>query len=158
VMSGAGNVPSAPASSLAATLFSRLSGGARSPQVPLRFWRSQYRNGDRTLPSRIPLHQAARNVVVVVVDQMFFPHRTEWSGCINALISDADSKHDLILPVSVQSDAALVSPAFRDVNHLVAENPDQLGADERILQSIYTALLRQLPEDLPSVFLCHAKA
>jgi hypothetical protein len=116
------------------------------------------KSGERRLPSCIPLNWAARNVVIVVVDQVLFEHRDEWNNCINALAADANPDRDLILPLSVQADAARVTAAFDDVNHIVARNPGGLVEDDKIFQAVYTAMLRLLVPALPRVFLCHAKA
>jgi len=148
-----------PIEQLATALYSQLSSGDRAPRVPVRLWRSQLlKNGERRLPSHIPLDWAARNVVIVVVDQIFFEHRSEWNNCINALAASANANRDLILPLAVQADAARVTAAFGDVNHIAVRNPRDLDKGDRVLQAVYTAMLRLLVPALPRVFLCHAKA
>lgn len=156
-----------PTEAFAANLYSRLSSGDRAARVPVRLWRSQVRNtsagmkartDSASYPQRIPLEHAARNLVVVLVDQNLFEKRADWDKCIKTLVREAKSEKDIIIPVAINADAARVAKSFGDVNHIRVHDPARLVEDERIYQSIYTALLRLLVGELPMVFLCHAKA
>nr|WP_271982782.1 TIR domain-containing protein [Granulosicoccus sp.] len=92
------------------------------------------------------------------MDQTLFEHRAEWNDCFETLVSESTTNQDLVLPVAIHADAARVAKSFADVNHIVVKNPLAIAHDENIFQAVYTALLRLLVEDLPHIFLCHAKA
>jgi hypothetical protein len=139
-------------------LYSELSSSDRAARVPVRLWRSQLQKNQRVVPSRVPLEWASKNVVVVIVDPSLFERRAEWNTCIRTLVAEAKPERDLILPLSIQTNAARVADAFADVNHLAVQSPDKRGEDERVRQAIYTAILRLLVPQLPRVFLCHSKA
>ncbi len=135
-----------------------LSGGERAARVPVRLWRSQNKDGERRLPTRVPLEGALKNVVVVLVDQGLFELRHEWEHFVRTLVEEARPENDIILPVAIHADAARVAKAFGDINHIVVRNPAKLAEDEFVFQAVYTSVLRLLVDELPSVFLCHAKA
>ena len=138
-------------------LCERLSGGERSPGIPVRLWRRQIVEGHQRLPGSVPLEKANRNLVLVLTDQSLFQARSGWQSYFTSLVKEASDRGDVILPVAIQADAARVSSAFTDVNHIFVHETTPLCDDERIFQSIYTALLRLLVDELPRVFLCHAK-
>ncbi len=146
------------AEGFAREMHSRLSAGERAPRVPVRLWRSQTHNGVLTVPRRVPLHWAVKNVVVVAVDENLFDRRTAWDECLATLAREATPGRDLILPISMRADASRISASFGDVNHIDASGSADVREDERVFQAVYTAILRQLVPRLPHVFLCHAKA
>ncbi|WP_395740589.1 TIR domain-containing protein [Prosthecobacter sp.] len=150
-----------PAEVFAERLYERLSSGTqgtRAARIPVRHWSGQ--DGEkkkRRQPARIPLDMAEKNVAVVLVDQLFFEKREKWSGCVKELVASAQAGKAIVLPVSIQADAARVARAFADVNHIVVSKPEEMVDDERLYQSVYTAILRVLKVELPGVFFCHAK-
>jgi SLOG cluster2/TIR domain len=143
---------------LTATLQAQLSHGDRAARVPVRFWRSQVRDGIRRLPANVPLAQASKNLVLVVVDRTLFDHRAEWEAWIDALVGAVREGRDLILPLAVQADAGRVAKAFADVNHIEVKDPRDAVREGRIVRAVCTSLLTLLVPELPHVFLCHAKA
>jgi hypothetical protein len=130
-------------------LYSQLSGGERAARVPIRVWSTTARDGKLYLPSPVPLGRALRTLIVVLVDQLFFENRAHWKSYITTITRQTRDGRDLILPVSIHADAARVAEEFRDINHVVAEDPANWTGDERIFQWIYTSVLRLLVGDLP---------
>jgi hypothetical protein len=145
-------------SSLTTILQAQLSHGDRAARVPVRFWRSHVHDGIRRLPACVPLAQASKNLVLVVVDQTLFDHRAEWEVWIDGLAAAVREDRDLILPLAVQADAGRVAKALADVNHIEVKDPPEAVRGGRIVQAVCTSLLRLLVPELPYVFLCHAKA
>jgi hypothetical protein len=142
----------------ATKLCTLLSGGERAARIPVRLWRTQWKNGQPQTPDRVPLENSCKNVVVVLVDQYLFERRQHWEPCINTIVAEAKNTRDLILPIAIHADAARVAKAFGDVNHILVREANKLVEDEQIFQAIYTSILRLLVPTLPRVFLCHAKA
>lgn len=139
-------------------LWNRLSSGDRSPKVPVRLWRGHQLNSGKYLtPLQIPLGDASKNVIVLLVDQPFFEKRAEWKQYITALSGQAKREKNVILPIAIRADAARVASELGDVNHIIVRNPASFSDDERVFQAIYTALLRLLNK-LPHIFMCHAKS
>lgn len=136
-------------------LCERLSGNERSPEIPVRLWR--WNTEKIALPKRIPLEQANKNLIIFIVDQPFFEAREQWKSYIESTVKEALEREDIVLPISISTNAASTSPAFENINHLVSIEPEKLANDERIFQAIFTVLIRLL-NNLPRIFLCHAKA
>lgn len=138
-------------------LCERLSGGDRSPEVPVRLWRKV---GERlsSLPKEIPLDWSSKNLVIIIVDQALFEARDDWGAYMSDLMARCANRRDVVIPISVHADAARLAWGFGDVNHLFVRDAVPLAEDERIFQALFTAMLRLLVTELPKVFLCHAKA
>ncbi|HWB01728.1 MAG TPA: TIR domain-containing protein [Verrucomicrobiales bacterium] len=150
------NEDACPLSLFAARMCERLSSGERSPAIPVRLWRSQTAPEERKFPKDV-VFDADRNLILVLIDQEFFQKRREWETFVNDLTLRVAGGQHTIIPLAIHADAARVSKAFWDVNHIPVANDAGLPDDERIYQAIYTALIRLLMPTLPTVFLCHAK-
>jgi hypothetical protein len=144
--------------SFAETLTAGLCGGERSGKVPVRLWRGGRVAGTFRPPALVPLERAAKNLVVIVVDQNLFTERIEWEPYISALLARRNRERDLILPIASGANAAKVAGGLKDVNHIPVLDPASLAKDEHVLQAVYAALLRHLIGKVPRIFLCHAKA
>jgi hypothetical protein len=132
-------------------LCERLSTSERAPGIPVRLWRRLGPELDVS-PGRIPLEMAAKNLILVIVDQAFFEARVRWDSYVSNVVAESLNRGDVVIPISVHADAARVSSEFGDVNHLFVQDPTPFADDERIFQCIFTALLRLLIASLPKVF------
>ena len=52
-------------------------------------WRREIDNGTIRLPQELPLNFAAKNLVIVAVDQDFFEARREWEPYVSCLVKSA---------------------------------------------------------------------
>ena len=155
-----------PAASFAGELYSRLTRAAGASGVPVGIWAAAGKGDGTCLPPMPDLTTAARNAVVVLVDQDFFDARRTWATYVETLAARLEGR-DLLLPVTMLGNAHLVSPALRDVNHVPVSQSDGGAWDEGVFNAVLTALVRLLPDggeppdggpSPPRAFLCHAKS
>lgn len=177
VQDGAPGSPT-PAFILATEIYERLARGQRPSGVPVNVWKGvPGPTGTLAVPRMPALDVAIRNLIVVLIDQTFFEARKEWQSYLDALNSNLREKQDVLLPVSICSDAHRAAAALADINCVPVKDPLNVARDELVFQAIFTTLLRLLPDGPPlgtelsspqlevsmlhappRVFLCHAKS
>ena len=162
-----------PARLLATKIYARLSQGPRPARIPVHVWIGTGQKGASVLPCQLPLTRAARNAIILLVDQPFFDARIDWRDYFEALDTALCRDRDLLLPVSICGDAHRIARVVSNINCVPVEDPETVTTDERIFQAILTAILGLLTEDrssslettfgsasasvTPNVFLCHNK-
>ncbi|MGY0711703.1 TIR domain-containing protein [Azospirillum argentinense] len=170
--------PQIPARDLASQIYARLARGPRPSGIPVNIWKGVPGPAGSLAVPRLPtVEDAARNVVIVLIDRAFFESRRVWQGYLDALGEQLRPRRDLLLPVSICGDAHRVANALADINCVPVKDPQDVAGDELVFQAIFTAILRLLPDvpppnpafsDVsgeaaalpapPRVFLCHAKS
>jgi TIR domain len=164
---------------LATGLYTRLVRGARPTGIPVHAWAGKAGpTGEIALPRPLPLKDSRRNAVLPLVDQSFFDARAAWQPFFEDMEEQFDTTRDVLLPVSIGSDAHRVSRMLTNLNCIPATDPENLLQDERVYQAILTGILRLVPETEipgisrpdctlpekrpgigpPRVFLCHTKS
>jgi hypothetical protein len=152
-----------PTHRLAREIYARLVRGARPSGVPIQIW-----TRTEDLPARPPLEDADRNAVILLIDQNFFDSRKGWESYFESLKAGFRNGQDLLVPVSICSDAHLTSDLLRDINCVQVDDPTGVDKDESLLLAVFIAILNLLPERIreknctamalpPRVFLCHTK-
>ena len=154
-----------PAESFAGELYARLTRGAGGSDIPVSIWAASGTGRNVRLPP-MPDLVASRNAVVVLVDHQFFDARRTWAPFVEALAARLEEGRDLLIPVTVLGNAHLVSPALKDVNHVLVSEVEGRAWGDGVFNAVLTALVRLLPDvgepadgraSPPKAFLCHAK-
>jgi hypothetical protein len=128
------------------------------------------------LPCQPPLTLAARNAIVLLIDQPFFEARRGWRHYFEALDRALCHDRDLLLPVAICDDAHRIASVLANINCVPVKDPETVALDEHVFQAILTGILRLLAEEQSSslqvafgsepapvatplkVFLCHNKS
>lgn len=79
---------------LAKEIYARLVRGGRPSGVPIKIWTRT----DEAL-SAPPLENAARNAVILLIDQRFFDSRKAWQSYFESLEARFQDGQDLLVPV-----------------------------------------------------------
>ncbi len=117
--------------------------GPRPAGIPVYMWTGAPVPPDAfALPPQPPLADAARNIVILLVDQPLFDYRSHWQIYFEQLAKGLDRERNLLLPVSIGAEAHRVSSALSALNCVPVEDPQAVADDERIFQAVLTAILR----------------
>ena len=106
--------------------------------------------------------------MILLIDQPFFDSRKAWESYFESLGSIFRNGQDILVPVSICSDAHLTSKLLRDINCVPVSDPGSVDKDESLFLAIFISILNLLPETTnrtantamalpPRVFLCHTK-
>jgi hypothetical protein len=178
ILQGTDGGTDTPARRLATDIYARLNRGPRHAGVPVHIWIGlPSSSGPLLLPRQPVLRNAARNAIILLVDQLLFGSRKDWQPYFEELGSMLNRERDLLLPVSIGVEAQRVSSVVSNINCVPIKDPETIVKDEDSIQAILTAILRLLPEAhahgirppapssltadvfaAPRIFLCHAKS